>query len=52
MKIKDGGTHLAYKAEHAVDVETGAVVGVTVVTTHHIADRLPCDRRDVMREIS
>jgi len=30
MKMKDGRTHLAHKAEHAVDVETGAVVGVTV----------------------
>src|SRR5258708_32130992 len=25
-KLKDGRTHLAYKAEHAVDLETGAVV--------------------------
>ena len=29
-KMKDGRTHLAYKAEHAVDLETGAVVAVTV----------------------
>ena len=29
-KMKDGRTHLAHKAEHAVDVETGAIVGVTV----------------------
>ena len=29
-KMKDGRTHLAQKAEHAVDVETGAIVGVTV----------------------
>ena len=28
--MKDGRTHLAHKAEHAVDLETGAVVGVTV----------------------
>ena len=28
-KLKDGRTHLAHKAEHAVDLETGAVVGVT-----------------------
>jgi len=28
--MKDGRTHLAYKAEHAVDLETGAVVAVTV----------------------
>src|SRR6266851_2005103 len=30
-KMKDGTTHLAYKAEQAVDLETGAIV---VVTTH------------------
>ena len=29
-KMKDGRTHLAHKAEEAVDLETGAVVGVTV----------------------
>ena len=29
-KMKDGRTHLAYKAEHAVDLDTGAVVAVTV----------------------
>src|SRR3989441_1594549 len=29
-QLKDGRTHLAYKAEHAVDLETGAVVAVTV----------------------
>src|SRR3989442_10569697 len=29
-KMKDGRTHLAYKAEHAVDLQTGAVVAVTV----------------------
>ena len=29
-KLKDGHTHLAYKAEHAVDLETGAVVALTV----------------------
>src|SRR5215211_1471194 len=28
-KMKDGRTHLAHKAEHAVDLETGAVVAVT-----------------------
>src|SRR5437870_1814022 len=31
-KLKDGRTHLAYKAEHAVDLEIGAVVAVTVAT--------------------
>jgi transposase len=29
-KMKDGRTHLAHKAEHAVDLETGALVAVTV----------------------
>jgi transposase len=29
-KMKDGTTHLAYKAEHAVDMETGAVIAVTL----------------------
>ena len=28
--MKDGRTHLAHKAEHAVDLDTGAVVAVTV----------------------
>ena len=28
--MKDGRTHLAHKAEHAVDLETGAIVAVTV----------------------
>ena len=29
-KMKDGRTHLAHKAEHAVDLNTGAVVAVTI----------------------
>ena len=29
-KMKDGRTHLAHAAEHAVDLETGAIVAVTV----------------------
>jgi len=29
-KMKDGRTHLAHKAEHAVDMHSGAVVAVTV----------------------
>jgi transposase len=28
--MKDGRTHLAHKTEHAVDLDTGAIVGVTV----------------------
>ena len=31
-KMKDGRTHLAHKLEHAVDMETGAIVGLTVQT--------------------
>src|SRR3954449_5128108 len=33
-KMKDGTTHLAYKAEHAVDMETGAVIAVTAQAGH------------------
>ena len=29
-KMKDGRTHLAHKAEHAVDLESGALIAVTV----------------------
>ena len=29
-KMKDGRTHRAHKAEHAVDLQTGAIVAVTV----------------------
>jgi transposase len=38
-KMKDGRTHLAHKAEHAVDMETGAVVAVTLQ---------PADRGDTV----
>ena len=31
-KMKDGQTHLAHKCEHAVDMDTGAMAGVTVQT--------------------
>ena len=31
-KMKDGTTHLAYKPEHAVDLDTGAVVAAE----HHL----------------
>jgi transposase len=34
-KLKDGRTRLAYKPEHVVDLETGAITGVMV----HLADR-------------
>ena len=29
-KMKDGSTHMAHKAEHAVDLETGALIAITV----------------------
>ena len=29
-KMKDGTTHLAYKAEHAMDLETGAIVSAVI----------------------
>ena len=29
-KMKDGRTHLAHKAEHAVDLQTGALIGLTL----------------------
>lgn len=34
-KMKDGSTHLAHKAEHVVDLETGALLGVAL----HEADQ-------------
>jgi transposase len=34
-KMKDGRTHLAHKAEHAVDLETGAIVAVTLQPANH-----------------
>ena len=33
-RMKDGRTRLAHKAEHAVDMETGAVVAVTLQEAH------------------
>jgi transposase len=33
--MTDGRTHLAHKAEHAIDLETGAIVGVTVQHEDH-----------------
>jgi transposase len=46
IKMKDGRTHLAYKAEHAVDLETGAVVAVNLASgaagdTETILETLP-----------
>jgi transposase len=33
-KMKDGRTHLAHKAEHAIDLDSGAMVAVTVQGAH------------------
>lgn len=33
-KMKDGRTHLAHQAEHGVDLETGAIVAVTLQPAH------------------
>ena len=33
-KMKDGQTHLAHKAEHAVDMDTGAILAVTLQEAH------------------
>lgn len=35
VKMKDGRTHLAHKAEHAVDLDSGAVIAVTVQDATH-----------------
>lgn len=35
VKMKDGRTHLAHKAEHAVDMDSGAVLAVTVQDATH-----------------
>jgi transposase len=45
-KMKDGRTHLAHKSEHAVDMETGAVVAVTLQP----ADRGDCQSIEVTLE--
>jgi transposase len=33
-KMKDGATHLAHKQEHAVDMDSGAVLAVTIQPAH------------------
>src|SRR5437660_10648356 len=46
-KLKDGRTALAYKAENAVDMETGAIVAVT---THGGASSDPATVKDTVME--
>ena len=45
-KRKDGRTHLTHKAEHAVDLDTGAIVAVTLyaITTTSSSGTDPCGR--------
>jgi transposase len=54
-KMKDGRTHLAHKAEHTVDLDTGAVVAVTLreadkgdTTT---VDRTLCEAGETVAEL-
>jgi len=54
-KMKDGRTHLAHKAEQAVDLDTGAVVAVTLreadkgdTTT---LDRTLCEAGETVAEL-
>jgi len=47
-KMKDGRTHLAHKDEHAVDLETGALVGITVQDADG-GDRRRASRRSSRR---
>ena len=59
-KMKDGRTHLAHKSEHAVDLETGAVVAVTLqgadqgdtTTIHETLGQAKENIRDVAEERS
>ena len=47
-KMKDGRTHLAHKAEHAVDFQTEAIVSVTVQP----ANRGDCDSMDETLDVA
>ena len=44
-KMKDGRTYLAHKAEHAVDLASGAVVAVTTARGDGGPLRAGCDSR-------
>src|SRR5881398_55753 len=55
-KMKDGRTHLAHKAEHAVDLDTGALLAVTVQPaaagdTHTVYETLATCREQI-REVA
>jgi transposase len=47
-KMKDGRTHLGHKAEHSVDLDTGAIVAVTLQP----ADRGDCDSLDQTLDVT
>ena len=47
-KMKDGRTHLAHKSEHAVDLDTGAIVAVTLQP----ANRGDCDSMDETLDVT
>jgi transposase len=47
-KMKDGRTHLAHKAEHSVDLDTGAIVAVTLQP----ANRGDCDSLDETLDVT
>ena len=42
-KMKDGTTHLAYKAEHVVDLETELVLSATITPANHGDAETLCD---------
>ncbi|MGZ3721243.1 MAG: hypothetical protein ACXVB8_23235, partial [Bdellovibrionota bacterium] len=56
-RLKDGRTALAYKAEHAVDLDTGAIVAVTthggaVGDTTSVGETLPAAGEAVAEPIA
>jgi transposase len=56
-KMKDGTTHLAYKAEQAVDLETGAIVAITthggaVGDSESVQETLPAAGEAVAEQIA
>jgi transposase len=56
-RLKDGRTALAYKAEHAVDMDTGAIVAVTthggaVGDTTSVEETLPAAGEAIAKQIA
>ncbi len=52
MKLKDGRTRLAYKAEHVVDMETGAILSASLMdATTGDGESLPGSLRDANENI-